>query len=69
MDQPASTSSGRSGVWLAHLIEAAEVVAASAEACDGAIVKAFSHRLEQRADVGPLVRFCPHELPTVKPVS
>jgi hypothetical protein len=40
-------------VWLADLIEAAEVLAASAESCDPAIVKAFGHRLEMRADVRP----------------
>ena len=32
--------------WLADLIEAAEVLGASAEPCDPAIVRAFSHRLE-----------------------
>ena len=41
-------------VWLADLIEAMEVVAASAEPCHPAIVKAFRHRLESRADVRPL---------------
>jgi len=41
-------------VWLADLIEATEVVAASAEPWDPAIVKAFSHRLEMRTDVRPL---------------
>ena len=40
-------------VWLADLIEATEVVAASAERCDPAIVKAFSNRLGLRADVRP----------------
>ena len=40
-----------STVWLADLIEATEVVAASAEPCDPAIVKAFRNRLETRADV------------------
>ena len=35
-----------STIWLADLIEATEVVAASAEPCDPAIMKAFSHRLE-----------------------
>ena len=40
-------------LWLVDLIEATEVVAASAEPCDPAIVKAFSHRLELRADVRP----------------
>src|SRR6476620_11332651 len=39
-----------STVWLADLIEATEVVAASAEPCDPAIVRAFRHRLETRAD-------------------
>ena len=43
-----------STLWLADLIEATEVVAASAEPCDPAIVKAFGHRLEVRADVRPL---------------
>ena len=41
-------------LWLVDLIEATEVVAASAEPCDPAIVKAFSHRLEMRTDVRPL---------------
>jgi len=36
----------------ADLIEATEVVAASAEPCDPAIVTAFSHRLELRAALG-----------------
>ena len=40
-------------LWLVDLIEATEVVAASAEPCDSAIVKAFGHRLELRADVRP----------------
>jgi hypothetical protein len=40
-------------VWLADLIEAAEVLAASAEPCDPAIVEAFGHRLEMRVDVRP----------------
>jgi hypothetical protein len=44
-------STDPSTVWLADLIEAAEVLAASAEPCDPAIVKAFGHRLEMRADV------------------
>jgi len=39
-------SADPSTVWLAGLIEAAEVLAASAEPCDPAIVRAFSHRLE-----------------------
>ena len=54
MDRPTLPSADPSTVWLADLIEATEVVAASAEPCDPAIVKAFSHRLELRADVRPL---------------
>jgi hypothetical protein len=53
MDRPTLPSADPSTVWLADLIEATEVVAASAEPCDPAIVKAFSHRLELRADVRP----------------
>ncbi len=46
MDRSTLPSADPSTVWLADLIEATEVVAASAEPCDPAIVKAFSHRLE-----------------------
>jgi hypothetical protein len=53
MDRSALPSTDRSIVWLADLIETTEVVAASAHPCDPAIVKAFSHRLEKRADVRP----------------
>ena len=51
MDRFTLPSADPSTVWLADLIEATEVVAASAEPCDPAIVKAFRHRLETRADV------------------
>ncbi len=51
MDRSNLPSADPSTVWLADLIEAAEVLAASAEPCDPAIVKAFGHRLEMRADV------------------
>jgi hypothetical protein len=54
MDRSILPSADPSTVWLADLIEATEVVAASAEPCDPAIVTAFSHRLELRADVRPL---------------
>ena len=54
MGRSALPSADLSTVWLADLIEATEVVAASAEPCDPDIVKAFSHRLELRADVKPL---------------
>ena len=50
MDRP-TLGADHSTVWLTDLIEAAEVLAASAEPCDPAIVKAFGHRLEMRADV------------------
>ena len=43
-----------STVWLADLIEATEMVVASGEPCDPAIVKGFSARLEMRADFRPL---------------
>jgi hypothetical protein len=54
MDRSTLTSADPNTVWLADLIEATEVVAASAEPCDSAIVKAFGHRLELCADVRPL---------------
>lgn len=54
MDRFPLSSTDRSIVWLADLIEATEVVAASAQPCDPAIMRAFSHRLEMRADVRPL---------------
>ena len=50
MDRSTLPSADPSTVWLADLIEATEVVAASAEPCDPVIVKAFRHRLETRAD-------------------
>ena len=53
MGRSALPSTDRSTVWLAHLIEAAEVLAASAEPCDPANVKAFGDRLEMRVDVRP----------------
>jgi hypothetical protein len=46
MDRSTLPSADPSTVWLADLIEAAEVLAASAEPCDPAIVTAFGHRLE-----------------------
>jgi hypothetical protein len=53
MDRSTLPSADPSTVWLTDLIEATEVVAASAEPCDPAIVKAFGDRLEMRADVRP----------------
>jgi hypothetical protein len=54
IDRSTLPSADPSTVWLADLIEATEVVAASAKPCDPAIVKAFSDRLQKRADVTPL---------------
>ena len=51
---PALPSTDRSIVWLAGLIEATEVVAATTKPCDPATVKAFGDRLALRADVRPL---------------
>jgi len=53
-------SADPSTVWLADLIEAAEVLAASAEPCDPAIVRAFSHRLEM-----PGLPLLPSEVPFI----
>jgi hypothetical protein len=52
MGRSALPSTDRSTVWLAHLDEAAEVLAASAEPCDPAIVKAFGDRLEMASMSG-----------------
>jgi hypothetical protein len=41
-------------VWLADLVKATKAVAASPERCDPAIVRAFSDRLQMRADVRSL---------------
>ena len=56
MDRSTLPNADPSTVWLTDLIEATEVVAASAEPCDPAIVKAFSHRLEMPA-LPPAVPF------------
>jgi hypothetical protein len=58
MDCSALPSTDRSIVWLANLIEATEAVAASAQPCNPAIVKAFSRRFEMRA-VRPLFEPAP----------
>ncbi len=49
MDRSTLPSADPSTVWLADLIEATEVVAASAEPCDPAIVKAFRRALTNRS--------------------
>jgi hypothetical protein len=49
-------------VWLADLIEAAEMLGASAEPCDPAIVRAFSHRLETPGLAPTAVRSALHRL-------
>ena len=51
MGRSALPSTDRSTVWLADLIEAAEVVTASAEPCKPAAMEAFSRRLAMCADV------------------
>ncbi len=56
MDRSPLPSADPSTVWLVNLIGATEVVAASIKQCDPAIVKAFSHRLELRVDVRPLLK-------------
>jgi hypothetical protein len=48
MDRSNLPSADPSTVWLADLIEATEVLAASAEPCDPATMKAFSNRLAMR---------------------
>jgi hypothetical protein len=53
MGRPSLPSAEPGTIWLADLIEATEAVGASAEQCAPAILKAFSHRLEMRADVRP----------------
>ena len=53
-------SADPSTVWLADLIEAAGVLAASAEPCDPAIARAFSHRLEM-----PGLPLLPSEVPFI----
>jgi hypothetical protein len=50
MGRSALPNTDRSITWLTELIAATEVVATSAQPCDPAIVKAFSHRLEMRPD-------------------
>jgi hypothetical protein len=51
MDRSNLQNADPSTVWLADLIEATEAVAASAEPCDPATVRAFRHRLQTRADL------------------
>jgi hypothetical protein len=48
MDRPVLPTTDHSAVWLADLIKAIEVVAASSQPCDPATVKAFSDRLAMR---------------------
>jgi hypothetical protein len=54
MDRPVLRTTDDSAVWLADLIKAAEVVAASSEPCDPATMKAFSAHFAVRADVRPM---------------
>jgi hypothetical protein len=57
MARSALPSTDRSTVWLADLIEAAEVVAASTKPCSPAAMKAFGDHLAMSANV--LTRFEP----------
>ena len=54
MDRPVLRTTDHSAVWLADLIKAIEVVAASSQPCDPATMKACSDRLAMRADVRPM---------------
>ena len=54
MDRPALRTTDHSAVWLADLIKAIEVVAASSQPCDLATMKACSDHLAMRADVRPM---------------
>jgi hypothetical protein len=54
MDRPVLPTTDHSAVWLADLIKAIEVVAASSQPCDPATMKACSDRLAMRADVRPM---------------
>jgi hypothetical protein len=54
VDRPVLRTTDHSVVWLADLIKAAEVVAASSEPCDPATMKACSDRLAMRTDVRPM---------------
>jgi hypothetical protein len=51
MDRLVLPSTDRGVVWLADLIKAIEVLAASSKPCDPTTMKAFSERLGMRADV------------------
>jgi len=51
MGRSALPGTNHGAAWLADLIRASEVVAASEEPCDPAILTAFNHRLAMRAEV------------------
>ena len=48
MARSALPTTDQSAAWLADLIKATAVVAASDAPCDAAVVKAFKHRLAMR---------------------
>jgi len=50
MCRSALPGTNRGAAWLADLIRASEVVAASEEPCDPTILNAFNHRLAMRAE-------------------
>ena len=54
MRRSALPGTNRGAAWLADLITATEMVAASEEPCDPAILNAFNHRLAMRAEVEAL---------------
>jgi len=54
MGRSALPGTNHGAAWLADLIRASEVVAASEEPCDPAILTAFNHRLAMRAKVQAL---------------
>ena len=54
MRPSALPGTNRGAAWLADLITGTEVVAASEEPCDPAILNAFNHRLAMRAEVRAL---------------
>ena len=65
MGRSALPGTDPSTVWLVDFIKATEAVAASAESCDPAIVKVFSHRLPTGANGRPLLEQAIVERPQV----
>ena len=55
MAHTALASDNASSIWLSGLIEATEAIATSAQPCDPATVKAFTHRLQMRPAAAPVL--------------